>query len=124
MNRLSLVASVDDAPTLPGDLLDRSSTDFAPLDAPSAPKAAADAAEERQAPLAIDLRTLTRFKALMAGQGWRVDTARMIFDRVYAHERLAWAHGGTDELLRRLALDMFRALHAHDGQLSPTVGRH
>jgi hypothetical protein len=124
MNRLCLVASLDDAPTLPGELLDSPSTDFTPLDAPSVPKAARGAAEERQAPLVIDLLTLARFKALMAGQGWRVETARMLFDRVYAHERLSWAHGGTDGSLRRLALDMFRALHAHDGQLSPTSGRH
>jgi len=124
MNRLSLVPSLDDAPTLPGELLDGPSTDFTPLDAPSVPRSAGDAAEERQAPLAIDLLTLARFRALMAAQGWRVETARMLFDRVYAHERLSWAHGGGDESLRRLALDMFRALHAHDGQPSPTSGRH
>ena len=68
MNRLCLVASLDDAPTLPGELLDSPSTDFTPLDAPSVPKARG-AAEERQAPLVIDLLTLARFKALMAGQG-------------------------------------------------------
>jgi hypothetical protein len=124
MNRLCLVASQDDAPTLPGELLDDPSTDFAPLDAPSVPTPARGAAGDHRAPLAIDFLTLARFRALMAEQGWRVETARMLFDRVYAHERLSWAHGGTDESLRRLALDMFRTLHAHDGQFSPTSGRH
>ena len=122
MNRLCLLA-LDDAPTVAGGL-DGPSTDFAALDPPSLPKPVVDAAEERQAPLAIDLLTLARFKALMAEQGWRVETARMLFDSVYAHERLAWARGGSDESLRRLALDMFRALHAQDGQLSPAHGRH
>jgi hypothetical protein len=124
MNRLCLVASPDDAPTLPGELLDGPATDFTSLCTRPVPKPAPDASEERQAPLVIDLLTLARFQALMSGQGWRVETARMIFDRVYAHERLAWAHGGTDESLRRLALEMFRTLHAHDGQLSPPSGRH
>ena len=32
MNRLCLVASLDDAPTLPGELLDSPSTDFTPLE--------------------------------------------------------------------------------------------
>ena len=124
MNRLCLVASLDDAPTRPGQLPDASGTGFTRLDAPSIPKPPAEATEERQAPLVIDLLTLARFKALMSGQGWRVETVRMIFDRSYAHERLAWAHGSHDATLRCIALDMFRRLHANDGQPQAGVAPH
>lgn len=124
MNRLCLVASLDDARNPTGERIDGPSIDPAPLETPCVPKPASEAADERQAPLAVDLRTLVRFKALMAEQGWRIEIARMIFDHVYAHERLSWARGCADESLRRLALDMFRARHVHDGQLSPASGGH
>ena len=94
MNRLCLVASLDDAPTLPGVLVDGPAIDFTPLDAPSVPKPARGAAEERQAPLAIDLRTLARFKALMAGQGWRVETA-MVDSSLAISSAVAWACAAT-----------------------------
>lgn len=62
-----------------------------------------------------DLWTLARFKELMAAEGWIVQTARMLFDRVYAHERIALGHTSASAELRRLALDLFRGLHANDG---------
>lgn len=67
-------------------------------------------------PLAVDLWTLAQFKSLMAREGWPVQVARMLFDRVYAHERLAFAHSSANEPLRRMALDIFRRMHAQDGQ--------
>jgi hypothetical protein len=66
-------------------------------------------------PLLVDLRTLADFKRHMAREGWPVQVARMIFDRVYAHERLAFAHTSANEALQRLALDLFRRMHAADG---------
>lgn len=62
-----------------------------------------------------DLWALARFKELMAAEGWVVHTARMIFDRVYAHERIALGHTSASADLRRLALELFRGLHSRDG---------
>lgn len=62
-----------------------------------------------------DLWSLARFKDLMAAEGWVVHTARMIFDRLYAHERIALGHTSANADLRRLALDLFRGLHSRDG---------
>lgn len=66
-------------------------------------------------PLLVDLRTLADFKRHMAREGWPVQVARMIFDRVYAHERLAFAHTSANEALQRIALELFRRMHAADG---------
>jgi hypothetical protein len=62
-----------------------------------------------------DLWALARFKERMAAEGWVVHTARMIFDRVYAHERIALGHTSASAELRRLALELFRGLHSRDG---------
>lgn len=66
-------------------------------------------------PLVVDLRMLAEFKRHMAREGWPVQVARMIFDRVYAHERLAFAHTSANEALQGLALELFRRMHATDG---------
>lgn len=62
-----------------------------------------------------DLWAIARFKELMAAEGWVVHTARMIFDRVYAHERIALGHTSASAELRSVALELFRGLHARDG---------
>lgn len=61
-----------------------------------------------------DLWALARFKKMMAFEGWEVHTARMIFDRVYAHERVALGHTSASADLRGLALELFRGLHSRD----------
>lgn len=68
----------------------------------------------RAMPVSVDLWTLSRFKTLMAIEGWPVQTARMVFDRVYAHERLAFGHTSANGALRALSLEIFRRMHAHD----------
>lgn len=62
-----------------------------------------------------DLWAIARFKEQMAAEGWVVHTARMIFDRLYAHERIALGHTSANAELRGLALELFRGLHARDG---------
>lgn len=114
MARRPTLVTFADLPTMPVELL----TEFA--DAGFAPIGAAEAhpAEPGAAgPARVDLWTLSRFKQLMAAEGWPVQAARMIFDRIYAHERLAFAHTSAREELRRLAMELFRAMHADDGLL-------
>ncbi len=50
---------------------------------------------------------LQLFHALMQVQGWHVDVPRMLYDRVYACERLALAHTGSDDALRALSVELF-----------------
>lgn len=50
---------------------------------------------------------LQLFHALMQVQGWHVDTQRMLYDRVYACERLALAHTCSDDALRALSVELF-----------------
>ena len=47
----------------------------------------------RQQPLIADLHALAVFRTLMAREGTPVNIARMMFDRPYAYERIAVAHG-------------------------------
>ena len=49
-------------------------------------------------PLQADVKTLERFSALMAEQGWPAHVSAMAFDRIYAHERFAFGarHGDPD----------------------------
>lgn len=93
-----------------------SDTQFAPIEELRHER---PAAEHSATPLAVDMWTLAHFKSLMSRDGWPVQVARMLFDRVYAHERLAFAHGSANEQLRRLALDIFQRMHAQDGQSQP-----
>ena len=111
MNRHHLI---DERPTMPAELL----TEFCDADFGDGDSLLPEDTElglVGASPLDLDLWTLARFKDLMAGEGWPVHAARMIFDRVYAHERLAFAHSSANEPLRRLALDLFRRMHADDG---------
>ncbi len=104
---------IDERPTMPVELL----TEFCDADFGDGDSLLPEETElgAGQSPLNVDLWTLARFKDLMAGEGWPVHAARMIFDRVYAHERLAFAHSSANDALRRLALDLFRRMHAEDG---------
>jgi len=54
-------------------------------------------------PLQADVRTLEKFSALMAAQGWPAHVSAMAFDRIYAHERFAFAARHGDAELARLA---------------------
>ena len=61
----------------------------------------------RPVPLIDDLKTLGRFRSKMAEQALPVNVARMMFDRSYAFERIAVGHSSADEVLQRLALQLF-----------------
>lgn len=114
MARRNALITFADLPTMPVELLTEfADAGFVPIDAASERDLAAGGA-----PMRVDLWTLSRFKQLMRREGWPVQAARMIFDRLYAHERLAFAHTSASEELRRLALELFRAMHA-DAGLAP-----
>lgn len=74
-------------------------------------------AGQRQSPLIADLRALSGFRSQMAREGLPVNIARMMFDRPYAYERIALAHGSADASLQRLALQLFGQYIASDGSL-------
>lgn len=113
MTSRQLPVDYHDLPTIPAELLTEfDDTGFAPITDLACTRVAASGAPT---PLAIDVWTLTRFRMLMADEGWPVHTARMLFDRVYAHERLAFAHSSANVPLRDLALELFRRMHADDG---------
>ncbi|HEU4459868.1 MAG TPA: hypothetical protein VFR90_12155 [Methylibium sp.] len=114
MSRRPPATHDDDRATMPAELLtefcdaafrDDEMLGVDPLDAvmpaPTLPRA--------------DLWSIGRFKELMAAEGWAVQTARMIFDRLYAHERIALGHTSASPELRAIALELFRSLHARDG---------
>lgn len=65
---------------------------------------------------ALQLEQLERFKVLMADNGWPVHVARMLFDRLYAYDRIVLAHTSASYELRGLALEMFRILQARGQQ--------
>ncbi len=52
---------------------------------------------------------LQRFQALMAAQGLAVQPTRMMYDRMYAFERLSRGHASSSAALQDLALDLFCA---------------
>jgi hypothetical protein len=68
----------------------------------------------RQLPLIDDLLALSGFRTLMARDGTPVNIARMMFDRPYAYERIAVAHGSADAALQRAALQLFGLYLATD----------
>lgn len=68
----------------------------------------------RQSPLIADLLALSGFRTLMARDGTPVNIARMMFDRPYAYERIAVAHGSADAVLQRAALQLFGLYLATD----------
>ncbi|HEY9029234.1 MAG TPA: hypothetical protein VIP05_33420 [Burkholderiaceae bacterium] len=59
----------------------------------------------------LGIGALLRFKSLMAAEGQPVQLGRMCHDRLYAYERIAAAHAGGREDLRRLALELFQIYH-------------
>jgi hypothetical protein len=61
--------------------------------------------------LELGMGALLRFKSMMAAEGHEVHLARMCYDRLYAYERFAQAHAGSDEALKRLALELFQIYH-------------
>ena len=63
----------------------------------------------------IDMSLLARFRARMRANGETTMVQRMRYDRRYAFERIALAHGSADELLRKLALQLFAAYHGEAG---------
>lgn len=60
---------------------------------------------------AAGMPALQEFRQLMAAEGHAVQVARLCFDRLYAYERIALAHAGSDATLRALALRLFQACH-------------
>lgn len=113
MDRLPPPVIADYRRTVPVDLVTEfDDAHFAPIEELHA----ATAAHGPATPLAVDLWTLVQFKSLMQREGWTLQVSRMIFDRVYAHERLAFAHGSASDVLRRLAMDIFRRMHDSDGE--------
>ena len=64
--------------------------------------------------LEIGMGALLHFKSMMALDGQTVQVARMCYDRHYAYERIACAHGSSSDPLRRLALELFQTFHRRD----------
>ena len=111
MNRRTITVAFGDLPAMPAELL----LEFADAGCVPGDTALSERGMLGTTPLRVDLWLLARFKQLMAAEGRTVHAARMIFDRIYAHERLAVAHSSASESLRRLALELFTAMHALDG---------
>jgi len=62
----------------------------------------------------LDIERLQQFKGLMAAEDEPVQIGRMLFDRLYAYERIACAHASAQEPLRRLALGLFQTCRRSD----------
>lgn len=60
----------------------------------------------------IDMAELQAFARLMHAQGLPLQPTRMIYDRLYAFDCLAMAHGSGHDALQRLALHIFDAYQA------------
>lgn len=87
---------------------------FAPtVPAASPPEPAAPSVMQWMAPHrqpsapTVALQQLERFKALMNAEGWPVHLARMMFDRLYAYDRIVLAHTCVSFELRTLAAQLF-----------------
>jgi hypothetical protein len=55
----------------------------------------------------VDMGQLQTFQGLMLQAGLRLQPTRMLYDRLYAFERLAEAHASASPALRDLALQLF-----------------
>ena len=55
----------------------------------------------------VDGGDLQRFQALMGQEGLALQPTRMLYDRLYACERLAQGHASANAALRELAMRMF-----------------
>lgn len=56
----------------------------------------------------VNAAELEQLHALMHRQHLGLQTTRMLYDRLYAFERLAAAYASSDEVLRELALELFQ----------------
>ncbi|MCV2370840.1 hypothetical protein [Roseateles oligotrophus] len=57
----------------------------------------------------VDGGDLLRFQSLMALEGLALQPTRMLYDRLYACERLAQGHASANAALRELAMRMFNS---------------
>lgn len=57
----------------------------------------------------VDAGDLQRFQTLMALEGLSLQPTRMLYDRLYACERLAQGHASANLALRELAMRMFNS---------------
>ncbi len=57
----------------------------------------------------VDAGDLQRFHALMTREGLALQPTRMLYDRLYACERLAQGHASANASLRELAMRMFNS---------------
>ncbi|MCX2862737.1 hypothetical protein OOZ63_12910 [Paucibacter sp. PLA-PC-4] len=55
----------------------------------------------------VDGVQLQAFQSLMQQAGLRLQPTRMLYDRLYAFERLAEAHASGNQALRELAMQLF-----------------
>jgi hypothetical protein len=55
----------------------------------------------------VPAQPLARFAAAMRLQGWHLAPARLAFDPIYARHWFALAHTSADDVLRRLAVELF-----------------
>ena len=69
------------------------------------PQSSVDLASPIAGPVAME--ALLRFQQMMADQGRDISPIRMVYDRLYACERLAEAYGSTQPRLRELAVQIY-----------------
>jgi len=55
----------------------------------------------------VDMADLQRFQSLMVVEGLSVQPTRMLYDRLYACERLAQGHASANPILRELSMHLF-----------------
>ncbi|MDN3923107.1 hypothetical protein [Roseateles violae] len=91
---------------LPAEQAPRYTLGGAELDPALRPRAAA---VELGSPIAgpVAMADLQRFEALMAGEGIALQPTRMLYDRLYACERLAQGHASASQALRNLSMQLF-----------------
>jgi hypothetical protein len=64
--------------------------------------------------LAVEVRTLAEFSALMSREGFKPELSRFFLDLVYGYRQLAIAHSLGIPRLRTLALELFEACQRLD----------
>lgn len=57
---------------------------------------------------AVEMSDLLDFQRLMLTEGQTLQPTRMLYDRLYAFERLALAHASASSVLREKALQLFQ----------------
>jgi len=78
---------------------------------------------ELESPIAsaVELSALQRFAQMMGQQDRRVSATRMVYDRLYACERLAEAYGSDDDALRELAVTLYEG-YERAGEWGALIG--